>query len=173
MPKPMTNIMDIYKPLIFSLFVILSTGCSQVESDKIDNIGKSELELILDNYSVDKYELETVLEMHRTKKSRLKIILRKLGAELKSNDLSIIKKITTKNGYESIFSWSDSLRNKNFVSTLSNDLLKFNVFDYSETDSSITLSLGKTDEILGATHGYLYLIKGINEMKIEEFRGGE
>jgi hypothetical protein len=48
------------------------------------------------------------------------------------------------------------------------------VFEITKwNDSMLAVSLGKSDQILGATGGYLVLKEINNELKIDEFRGGK
>ncbi len=101
--------------------------------------------------------------------------LTELSVIIKSKEKSKLLKICTERGYKSILSWSDNLRNDTFINNLSENLSNNGqgVFNVSENDSLIYLSLGKSDPIVGATGGYLYLLKLGNEYKIDEFRGGK
>ena len=55
--------------------------------------------------------------------------------------------------------WSDSLNNTQFLRRLSDNLKNggHGVFNTNDLDSVIIMSLGKSDEIVGATNGYLTL----------------
>lgn len=103
----------------------------------------------------------------------LKKSLRDFSIELSSMDSIRIKKITTQKGFESIMKWSDSLRYKDFVNHLAKNCKELNVFDVTKTDSVIYLSLGKSDEIIGATGGYLNLRIKNSAIRIDEYRGGK
>tara|TARA_R110002049_G_C8703069_1_gene523209 strand:+ start:65 stop:454 length:390 start_codon:yes stop_codon:yes gene_type:complete len=94
---------------------------------------------------------------------------------LENSNPEELKKITTDNGYKSLMKWSDSLKNDRFSKLLSDNLKDggLGVFNKKETDSTIILSLGKSDVIVGATNGYLILKKTKNGLKIDEFRGGK
>ncbi|WP_157609342.1 hypothetical protein [Psychroflexus torquis] len=93
-------------------------------------------------------------------------------AEIDSEEL---EKITTEKGFNSIMTWSDSLSNTQFLRKLSDNLKNGGdgVFHTNDLDSIIIMSLGKSDEIVGATNGYLTLRKIDTEYKIDEFRGGK
>ncbi|WP_196889871.1 hypothetical protein [Aureivirga sp. CE67] len=93
-------------------------------------------------------------------------------AEINSAEL---EKITTKKGFNSIMDWSDSLRNTKFLHDLSDDLKNGGdgIFHTNDLDSIIILSLGESDEIVGATGGALFLRKIDTVYKIDEFRGGK
>lgn len=90
-------------------------------------------------------------------------------------DSEKLEKITTEKGFNSIMTWSDSLNNTHFLRNLSDNLKNGGdgVFRTNDLDSIIIMSLGESDEILGATHGYLTLRKINIEYKIDEFRGGK
>lgn len=107
------------------------------------------------------------------KDSILKMALKQLSVKLDYMKIDSIKTITTENGFKSIMDWSDSLRDKEFISSLSNNLSHFNVFNLTDYDSSVTLSLGESDMVLGATGGYLFLKKDNHQLKIDQFRGGK
>ena len=137
------------KFILISLFILAQLSCSDKRSD--ENMTS---------------ELNEELE--------LKEPLKELAFELESNDSSRIKKITTDNGYSSLMIWSDTLNDTLFINRLSKDLKYYNVADINKwNDSMIAISLGKLDEIVGATHGYIVLKRINNELRIDEFRGGK
>ena len=97
-------------------------------------------------------------------------------SSLSSFDSSHINSITSENGYLSILKWSDSLESKWFITELAGNL-KYGgsgIFEVSKhNDSIVVLSLGKQDPIVGATNGYLFLLKRNEIWKIDKFRGGK
>ena len=107
--------------------------------------------------------------------SKLNETLSYFSQKLLDSNLDQIKNITTEKGFESLMKWSDSLKNKEFLKTLSENLKNGGngVFNKKEMDSLIILSLGKSDPVLGATNGYLILKKTEKGLSIEEFRGGK
>jgi len=107
--------------------------------------------------------------------SKLNETLSYFSQKLLDSNSDEIKNITTEKGFESLMKWSDSLKNKEFLKTLSGNLKNGGngVFNKKEMDSLIILSLGKSDPILGATNGYLILKKTEKGLSIEEFRGGK
>ncbi len=92
---------------------------------------------------------------------------------IKSKDVSKIKKITTNKGLTSLMDWSDSLRNERFITKLGENLKNNNIFNVQKADSVIYLSLGESDQIVGATGGYLRLKRVEGELRIHEYRGGK
>ncbi len=137
------------KIIFVSLFILVQFGCSETKSD----------EPVRTELNEDLY---------------LKEPLKVLAVELKSNDSMRIKFITTEKGYSSLLGWSDNLTDRAFINRLSKDLKNYNISDANKwNDSMIVLSLGKPDEILGATGGYLVLKRINNELRIDEFRGGK
>jgi hypothetical protein len=107
------------------------------------------------------------------KDSLLRFELKRIAIMLDFMKADSLKKITTDNGFKSLVAWSDTLRNKDFISDLSTNLSQFNVFNVTDYDTLITLSMGKSDMVLGATSGYLFLKKVDDELKIDQFRGGK
>jgi len=107
--------------------------------------------------------------------SKLNETLSYFSQKLSESNADELKKISTENGFESLMKWSDSLKNKRFLKTLSKDLKDGGngVFNRKEMDSLIILSLGKSDVVLGATNGYLILKKTKKGLSIEEFKGGK
>ena len=93
--------------------------------------------------------------------------------EIESGNISVIKNITTDRGLYSILVWSDSLRNHSFLNRLSQNIKKFNVFEISDYDSLVVLSMGKSNAVLGATGGYIFLRKENINYKIDLYRGGK
>lgn len=137
------------KFILISLFILAQLGCS--EKSSTENITT---------------ELNEEL--------KLKKPLNELGCEIESKDSIRIKNISTDKGYASLLSWSDSLRSDSFINDLSRLMKNYNVFEITKwNDSMLAVSLGKSDQILGATGGYLVLKEINNELKIDEFRGGE
>jgi hypothetical protein len=84
-----------------------------------------------------------------------------------------IKAITTKNGFNSILYHSDTLREKTFIQALLKSLSEEEIFQITETDSTIVLSLGRQDKIAGATAGYLFLKRNNGHLLIDEYRSGK
>ncbi len=105
--------------------------------------------------------------------STLQTTLEQYAQEMNKMEINSLKNITTEKGFRSLLDWSDSLQNKEFITSLSDLLLHFEVYNIIESDSSITLSLGEPNEIVGATGGYLFLKKVNNELKINQYRGGK
>jgi len=95
------------------------------------------------------------------------------ATEIQSRDISRIQDITTERGLESLLEWSDSLKDESFIERLSLDIKDFNVFSIMDSDSIVILSLGKSDNIVGATGGYLYLNKENDKYKIDLYKGGK
>jgi len=83
--------------------------------------------------------------------------LTKLSSKIKTGNTKNFRDLFTDKGYNSILSWSDSLRNKNFLIGLSDNLSDEGkgVFSVTDNDSLIYLSLGISEVIVGATGGYL------------------
>lgn len=136
------------KFILISLFILAQLGCSDKSSD--ENITT---------------ELNEELDLKETLKS--------FAIEIESRDTIRIQNITNQKGYSSIISWSDSLKNESFINHLTRDLKNYHVAQINDYETVIIVSLGKPDEILGATGGYIVLKKINNELKIDEFRGGK
>lgn len=97
-----------------------------------------------------------------------------LAVELETNDSISIRNISTNEGFLALMTYSDTLKDQTFTHCLSNDLKNENIVEVTKwDDSTIALSLGEQDEILGATHGYLILKKVKTKFKIADFRGGK
>lgn len=84
-----------------------------------------------------------------------------------------LKKITTETGFSSLMKWSDTLKNKDFFYSISDLLSQKKIFNIVDYDTSITLSLGESNDILGATGGYLFLKKVGKQLLIDKYRGGK
>ena len=94
---------------------------------------------------------------------------------INTKNLDSLQTVTTQNGYNSLTLWSDSLKSDYFVNSLSNHLQypsKY-VFAVNDYDSLVYLSLGKPDDIVGATGGYLVLRRIGEQIKVERFVGGK
>lgn len=92
---------------------------------------------------------------------------------LNKMDVNSLQSITTENGFKSLLEWSDSLKDTAFFVAISNILSQRKICNLVDYDTTITLSLGEPNEILGATGGYLFLKKVNNQLKINQFRGGK
>lgn len=142
---PMNNTI---KFILISLFILAQLGCSDKSSGENTPT-----------------ELNEELDLKETLKS--------IAIEIESRDTIRIQNITNQKGYASIISWSDSLKNESFINHLTRDLMNYHVAQINDYDTVIIVSLGKPDEILGATRGYIVLKKINNELKIDELRGGK
>lgn len=97
-----------------------------------------------------------------------------ISSALNSLDSVKIKAVSTKEGYSSILNWSDSLRFNEIVLSISKNLNDKAVFEITtSSDSTVILSLGSSDVILGASKGYLFLEKKKGNWKIKKYRGGK
>lgn len=97
-----------------------------------------------------------------------------IARSLNSLDCTLINCVSTKKGFNSILKWSDSIRQKSFVKDISRDLKDKRVFNITKhKDSLVVLSLGSSDEVLGATSGYLFLKRKNEIWKIDKYRGGK
>ena len=123
------------KYILFSLFILAQLGCNIQSPDPTKNDIIEEIDL--------------------------KENLKELANEIKSKDTVRIKKITTDKGYFSLFYWSDSLRDSSFINHLTGNMKNNLVAEIEDNDSKIYVSLGKLDEIIGATGGYIVLKRKI------------
>lgn len=98
----------------------------------------------------------------------------RISDALNSLDTLEIKKVSTSEGFTSVIKWSDSLRSKSFVKNVSKNLKNRDIFEITKhSDSIVVLSMGYSDEIVGATEGYLFLEKKKDIWKIKKYRGGK
>lgn len=134
--------------ILISLFYLAQLGCSNISLDKNNTP-----------------ELTEDFELKETLKS--------FAIEIESRDTIRIQNITNHKGYTSIIRWSDSLKNESFINHLILDLKNYDIAQMNNYDTIIIVSLGKPDDILGATGGYIVLKKINNELKIDEYRGGK
>lgn len=109
-----------------------------------------------------------------SKQAQLEDTLQKLADGLEFKNYQKLKNCTTENGYLSLLSWSDSLKDSTFIHDLKMNLKKYTVTDLKDwEDSMVIIYLGKQDEVLGATGGFVVFKRINQELKIDEFRGGK
>ena len=108
------------------------------------------------------------------KQTQLEHTLQKLADGLEFKNHKKVKNCTTEKGYLSLLSWSDSLKDKSFINDLKMNLKKYTVANLKDWDDTmVIIYLGKQDEVLGATGGFVVFKRINQELKIDEFRGGK
>ncbi|MEN9442401.1 MAG: hypothetical protein RLZ33_2478 [Bacteroidota bacterium] len=109
-----------------------------------------------------------------TKQTQLEDTLQKLADGLEFKNYQKLKNCTTENGYRSLLSWSDSLKDRTFIHDLKMNLKKYAVANLKDwEDTMVIIYLGKQDEVLGTTGGFVVFKRINQELKIDEFRGGK
>ncbi len=109
-----------------------------------------------------------------SKQAQLKDTLQKLADGLEFKNYQKLKNCTTEKGYLSLLSWSDSLKDRAFINDLKMNLKKYTVANLKDwEDTMVIIYLGKQDEVLGATGGFVVFKRINQELKIDEFRGGK
>lgn len=109
-----------------------------------------------------------------SKQTQLEDTLQKLADGLEFKNYQKLKNCTTEKGYSSLLSWSDSLKDRAFINDLKMNLKKYTVANLKDwEDTMVIIYLGKQDEVLGATGGFVVFKRINQELKIDEYRGGK
>lgn len=109
-----------------------------------------------------------------SKQAKLEDTLQKLADGLEFKNYQKLKNCTTEKGYLSLLSWSDSLKDKSFINDLKLNFKKYTIANLKDwEDTMVIIYLGKQDEVLGATGGFVVFKRINQELKIDEFRGGK
>lgn len=96
--------------------------------------------------------------------------LRIIGKELNSYDSKRILKVCTKNGFDSLLDWSDSLRDEKFIINLSENLVNDRITFVPLKDSVYQITIYNLIEDQTTTGGCdIKFINGV--AKIDKFQG--
>jgi hypothetical protein len=103
-------------------------------------------------------------------KDKIEFVIDNCLKSLSSKEINQIKTITTNNGLNSLFEWSDSLRNEEFINLI-NDKLNSREFLFLDNgDFNFTLLIGNIDGLNPELpQGHLFFRKVGNKYLIDQY----